>query len=487
MATKEQAQPIVRRTDDYLYEIAPREGMRVPARIYADEREMRELTGQTGEWSALDQLANVARLPGIEKAALAMADVHPGYGFPIGGVAAFDTREGVISVAGVGFDINCGIRSLRTTLRREDLAGKEERLADALYETIPAGVGSTGELRLGEKEIDRVLREGASYVVSLGYGTPEDLAFIEERGRLAGADPDAVSRTAKQRQVAQVGTLGSGNHFVEVQVVDQVYDEAAARAFGLEPGQVMVMLHTGSRALGHQIGTDYLQFLERAAKKYGIPIADRELVCAPIESPEGRQYYAAVMAGANCAFANRQVLTHLIREAFQQALGVRPEEIQTLYEVAHNTVKLEEHEVDGQRKRLLVHRKGSTRAFGPGRPEVPEPYRAVGQPVIVGGTMGTASYILRGTPEGMRETFGSALHGAGRAKSRRAAKKAYPADEVVRSLRSRGILVRGHGRSSISEEAPGAYKDVERVVDIMVGAGIVAKVARLTPIICLKG
>ena len=483
----EQPSFAIERVERYLYEIPASGTMQVPARVYTDETGIRELTEPGQEWSALRQLVNVASLPGIQGAALAMADVHPGYGFPIGGVGAFDPATGVISVAGVGFDINCGVRLLRTGLTRDELAGKEQELADALFSVVPAGLGSTGDLRLDEREIDRVLTEGASYVVGLGYGTRGDLEYVEEHGRMAGADPAAVSRTAKQRQLAQVGTLGSGNHYVEVQVVDAVYDEAAARVFGLEVGGIMVMLHTGSRALGHQIGSDYLTVLEAAAKKYGIPIRERELVCAPIESEEGRRYYGAVMAGANCAFANRQVLAHLIRRAFAEAVGVVPESIETLYEVAHNTVKFEEHEVDGERRRLLVHRKGATRAFGPGRPEVPERYRGVGQPVLVGGTMGTASYVLRGTEHGMAETFGSALHGAGRAKSRHAAKKAYPAQEVVRLLRAQGVTVRAHGRDALSEEAPGAYKDVDRVVEIMCEAGVVARVARLRPVICLKG
>ncbi|HET9016536.1 MAG TPA: RtcB family protein, partial [Thermomicrobiaceae bacterium] len=477
----------VKRVGQYVYEI-PRSGaMEVPARVYTDEDGMRELTEPGQEWSALRQLVNVASLPGIQAPALAMADVHPGYGFPIGGVGAFDPATGVISVAGVGFDINCGVRLLRTELTRADLAGREQELADALYAIVPAGLGGTGDLRLDEREIDRVLTEGASYAVALGYGTRADLEYVEEHGRLAGADPAAVSRTAKQRQLAQVGTLGSGNHYVEVQEVAEIADEAAASAFGLRPGAIVVMLHTGSRALGHQIGSDYLAVLEAAAKKYGIPIRERELVCAPIASEEGRRYYAAVMAGANCAFANRQVLAHLVRQAFAGALDVAPESIETLYEVAHNTVKFEEHAVGGEPRRLLVHRKGATRAFGPGRPEVPERYRGTGQPVLVGGTMGTASYVLRGTEQGMAETFGSALHGAGRAKSRHAAKKAYPAQEVVRQLKARGVTVRAHGRGALSEEAPGAYKDVDRVVEIMCAAGVVARVARLRPVICLKG
>jgi len=480
----------VREIHEYLFEIPPHGKMRVPAKLYLDERSLRELmeNQSSEEWNALKQLENVACLPGIVKAAMAMADVHPGYGFPIGGVAAFDPKDGgVISVAGVGFDINCGVRCLRTHLSRRDLTGKEEKLADTMFEVIPAGLGSTGELKLSTKEIDRVLREGARYAVRHGYGREDDLEYIEEHGCLSDADPSVVSHTAKQRQMAQVGTLGSGNHYVEVQVVNQIYNARAAEAFGLELGQIVIMLHTGSRALGHQIGTDYLPFLEKATRKYGIEVPDRELVCAPIESPEGQQYFRAVIAGANCAFANRQVLAHLVRQAFWKALRVPDTAIETLYEVAHNTVKWEMHEVNGERRRLLVHRKGSTRAFGPGRPELPERYRAVGQPVLVGGTMGTASYILVGTEQGMRETFGTALHGAGRAKSRRQAKRQYPAERIIEELRKQGIIVRAHGKASISEEAPGAYKDVEHVVEVMCNAGIVARVARLRPIVCLKG
>lgn len=475
------------RRDKYIFEIPQSGEMNVPARIYTDQAGIDDLLEGSGEWSALRQLVNVACLPGIQRAALAMADIHPGYGFPIGGVGAFAPEDGVISVAGVGFDINCGVRALRTMLTREDIAGNEGRLADKLMEHVPAGLGSTGELNLNENEIDKVLEQGASYAVGLGYGNPDDLGFIESSGKLEGADPAAVGKRAKQRQMKQVGTLGSGNHYVEVQYVDEIYDQEAADAYGLQPGQITIMLHTGSRALGHQIGTDYLQTLEAAAKKYKIPIRERELVCAPINSPEGKAYYSAVMAGANCAFANRQVLTHLIREAFEDALGTPEEDIETLYEIAHNTVKFEQHEINGQMKDVLVHRKGATRAFGPGRSEIPPPYQHVGQPVLVGGTMGTSSYILRGTDFGMDETFGSALHGAGRAMSRRAARKQHPAKSVTHRLRELGITVRAHGKHAISEEAPGAYKDIEAVIDAMHGSGIVQKVARVKPLVCLKG
>lgn len=478
---------VINRTDHFRFEIPKSGDMNVPARIYTDQDGIDDLTENTGEWSALQQLVNVACLPGIRNAALAMADIHPGYGFPIGGVGAFDPNDGVISVAGVGFDINCGVRALRTMLTRDEIAGYEERLADKLMEHVPAGLGSTGELRLNEHEINKVLEQGASYAVGLGYGVPDDLGFIESGGKLEGADASAVSKTAKQRQLQQVGTLGSGNHYVEVQYVDEIYDQEAANAYGLQPGQITVMLHTGSRALGHQIGTDYLSSLERASKKYDIPIRERELVCAPISSPEGRAYYSAVMAGANCAFANRQVLTHLIREAFQDALGTPPDDVETMYEIAHNTVKFEEHNVDSEMTNLLVHRKGATRAFGPGRREIPPRYQHIGQPVLVGGTMGTSSYILRGTDYGMEETFGSALHGAGRAMSRRAAKRQYPAKSVVHRMRQLGITVRAHGKHAISEEAPGAYKDIETVINAMHGSGIVQKVARVKPLVCLKG
>jgi tRNA-splicing ligase RtcB len=417
-----------------------------------------------------------------------MADVHPGYGFPIGGVGAFDPAEGgVVTVAGVGFDVNCGVRTLRTPLVAADVEAQKEELADALFRTVPAGVGSTGELRLSLPEVDEVLVRGAEFAVERGYGRPEDLVFVEEGGRMAGADPGAVSKTARERQHRQVGTLGSGNHYLEVQVVDSIFDAAAAAAYGLAEGQVVISIHTGSRALGHQIGTDYLKVLEQASKKYGIPIRERELVGAPIESPEGRRYLSAVSAGMNCAFANRQVLGALARRALRRVFGLAEERIEVLYEVAHNNVKFEDHEVEGRRRRLLVHRKGATRAFGPGHPDVPEAYRAVGQPVLVGGTMGTASWILAGTATAMQQTFGSACHGAGRHLSRQQSLKKWRGEQVVRELESRGILIRAPSMRGVAEEAPGAYKDVDVVVDSMERAGVSRKVARLRPLVCVKG
>lgn len=479
----------VKKIHDYLWEIPKEDRMNVPGRIYADEANIRALQeeSKSKEWDALLQIKNVASLPGIQKAALAMADIHPGYGFPIGGVAAFDLDEGVVSIAGVGFDINCGVRSMIVDVPLEDVLNRKQRIADELFKNIPAGLGSTGFLRLSMKEIDQVLLKGARFSLERGYGVEEDLEYIEEEGVVDGADPANVSAQAKERQFKQIGTLGSGNHYLEVQYVDEVYDENAAEAFGLSKGIVVVSIHTGSRALGHQIGTDYLKVLRRASSKYGIPMPEPELAAAPIKSPEGQQYISAVKAGINCAFANRQAIGGLVREVFKNILGIGSHEIRTLYEVGHNNLKFERHMVDGKEKLLLVHRKGSTRAFCAGRLEVPARYRQVGQPVLVGGTMGTSSFILVGTEKGMEETFGSAVHGAGRLKSRKRALKEFRGRSVIEELEKKGIIVRAHSKRGAAEEAPGAYKDVERVVDIMEGAGVSRKVVRLRPIICIKG
>lgn len=483
----------IRKIDDYLYEITKTGDMRVPGRIYGDEATIEELLKEAehrkgGAFTpALVQVMNVARLPGIVKASIAMADIHPGYGFAIGGVGAFDMDEGVVSVAGVGFDINCGVRVLKTGLIKKELEEKKEELADRLFRDVPAGLGRAGDIKLDERDIDSILVGGAERVIEMGYGLPEDLDYIEDRGKVSGALIKNVSHRAKERQFKQIGTLGSGNHYLEVQWVEEIFDPEAAEAYGLFNDQIVVAIHCGSRALGHQIGTDYLKILEAASRKYNIPIRDRELVCAPIGSKEGEQYLGAVRAGINCAFANRQAIAHLVRGAFKRTFGIEEKELALLYDVGHNTCKVETHLVDGIEKELLVHRKGSTRAFGPGRKELPERYRNVGHPLLVGGSMGTASYILRGTDKGMRDCFGSAVHGAGRALSRMKAKKRWRGREVVKELKEKGIIIRSRSMSGIAEEAPGAYKDIDNVVRIIDGSGVNRKVARLRPLLCVKG
>jgi len=480
----------LKQVSELIWEIPKSGEMLVPGRIYADKDLIKHLVDDVKrgkEWNALVQIRNVACLPGIQKASLAMADIHPGYGFAIGAIGAFDVETGVISVAGVGFDCNCGVRTLRTQLTRDDIKGKEEGLANELFRTVPAGIGSEGKIKLSVKEIDSVLVKGAKYAVECGFGTQEYLTFIEEEGCVKGADTKTVSREAKERGLNQVGTLGSGNHYLEVQCVEEIFDGEAAQAFGLFKGQLLVSIHCGSRALGHQIGTDYLKTLESASRKYNIPIRERELVCAPFKSEEGQRYFRAVNCGINAAFANRQVLAHLTRKAFRSALGVDEKTIRTLYDIGHNTAKLEKHRVNGKEKSLIVHRKGATRAFGPGRPEVPSAYRKAGQPVLVGGTMGTCSYILHGTENGMEEVFGTSVHGAGRVSSREAAKKRWRGKDLVDQLKERGIIVKGHSLSGVAEEAPGAYKDVTQVVDVVHNAGIAKKVAMSVPLISVKG
>jgi tRNA-splicing ligase RtcB len=461
--------------------VPPRGRMRVPAVIYAS-RELMEAMDE----KVFEQVTNVATLPGIVQAAYAMPDAHWGYGFPIGGVAAFDSDEGgIVSAGGVGFDISCGVRTLHTGLLRQDIERVKMRLADTLFARIPAGVGSTGELRLAAHEMDAMLKGGARWAVDRGYGETADLARTEEHGCMHGADPAAVSDHAKKRQRDEMGTLGSGNHYLEVQIVAEVFDAKIALAYGIRQGDILVSIHCGSRGLGHQIGTEFLKEMLVGARQAGIELPDRELACAPLKSELGQRYLGAMRAAINCALANRQILTHLTREAFREVL---PEaKLPLLYDVSHNTCKEETHEIGGRKRRLFVHRKGATRAFGPGHPELPPEFQAAGQPVLIGGSMGTGSYILAGTADGMEKAFGSACHGAGRAMSRNAALRRWQGRAIVDELAARGILIRSPSLRGVAEEAPLAYKDVSAVVDAADAAGLARKVARLEPVICVKG
>ncbi|NGZ03504.1 MAG: RNA-splicing ligase RtcB [Nitrospira sp. WS238] len=463
------------------WHIAPRGKMRVPGVIYATEALIRDMDEKVYE-----QVTNVATLPGIVNASYAMPDAHWGYGFPIGGVAAFDPDlGGVVSAGGVGFDISCGVRLLRTGLTVEEVQPVKERLADFLSHRIPAGVGSTGKVRLDKHDMDAMLAGGAKWAVGKGYGAHEDLEFIEEQGRMAGAKPKQVSDCAKRRQQDEMGTLGSGNHYLEVQQVVKVLDAEVGAVFGIREGDVVVSIHCGSRGLGHQIGTEFLKSMAVSAARYRVELPDRELACAPINSEIGQEYLGAMRAAINCALANRQILTHLVREVFADLLPQA--QLSLLYDVSHNTCKVEEHVLDGKPTRLFVHRKGATRAFGPGHPELPPSLRSVGQPVLIGGTMGTASYVLVGTEESMALAYGSACHGAGRSMSRHQALRRWHGRDVVKDLESRGILIRSPSMRGIAEEAPGAYKDVSEVVDAADEAKLAKKVARLEPLICIKG
>jgi tRNA-splicing ligase RtcB len=464
-----------------LWTIEKHREMNVPAFIYGDQKIIDELKADyKREWSATRQIINVASLPGIQKGMLAMSDVHPGYGFPIGGVAAFDIEDGVVSMAGVGYDINCGVRTMVTDLTKSDLDQKKKLILSELFQTVPAGLGKPGKIKLSVAQVDDLLVEGAPYVVNMGYGTEEDLEYSEERGRVKGADPRNVSDRAKRRQHNQIGTLGSGNHYLELQIVDRIFDEEVAKAFGLFQDQLIVTLHCGSRGLGHQIGTDYSRELVRASQKYNLPLPDKELGSAPITSKEGERYISAVNCGINAALANRQVIAHLVRQVFQKVFHI---DIRQLYDIGHNTCKFEDH--DG--KKVLVHRKGATRAFGPNHPEIPTKYRNAGQPVLIGGTMGTSSFILTGTDLGMKETFGSACHGAGRSMSRKRAKKRFWGKDVAKDLAKKGITIHAHSYAGVAEEAPGAYKDVEHVVNAMHDAGVVRKVVQVRPVGVVKG
>ena len=463
-----------------VYEVpaSARDDMRVPARFFADE----ELWSQIRNDRSVEQLMNVATLPGISECAYAMPDVHQGYGFPVGGVAAFRISDGVISPGGVGYDINCGVRLLASELTVADLRGRLEDLVHNLSRSVPSGTGRGGELRLTDHELDRVFVEGCKYLVERGLALPEDIEVTESGGSLPQADPAQVSQRARQRGSTQLGTLGSGNHFVEIQTVEQVFDSAAAEVLGLETGRITVLIHTGSRGLGHQVCTDYVREMDRVMPKYGIELPDRELACAPFDSPEGRAYFGAMCAAANFAWSNRQTITHTVRGVFERAFGDAGR-LRLVYDVAHNIAKVEEY--GGEQ--FCVHRKGATRAFGPNNPEIPEIYRSVGQPVFIPGSMGTASWVLVGAEGAMTKSFGSTCHGAGRRMSRRAAKRIAQGHEVRRELAKKGIVVRCHSNSDLAEEAPHAYKDVDRVVDVVDRMGLARKVARLKPIGVIKG
>jgi len=472
---------LLTRRSQYEWEIPKQGRMRVPGVIHAGA----ELIGSM-DHKVFEQTVNVATLPGIIQAVHVMPDAHWGYGFPIGGVAAFDPDEGgVISAGGVGFDISCGVRCLHTGLTADDIAAVRNPLADRLFQCIPAGVGSTGAIRLDDAQMDAMLTGGAMWAVANGWGTPEDLERIEEGGRMRDARPEMVSAQAKKRQRAEMGTLGSGNHYLEVQLVKRIFDQAAAKSFGLAEGAVLIMIHCGSRGLGHQIGTEFLKRMVTSAAAHGIWLPDRELACAPIDSELGREYLGAMRAAINCALANRQILTHLVREVFGEHLPQA--HLALLYDVSHNTCKLESHPIDGRERRLFVHRKGATRALGPGHAELPEALRGAGQPVLIGGSMGTGSYILSGLPSSEGRALSSACHGAGRAMSRHQASRTWRGRAVVDELAARGILVRSPSDRGIAEEAPGAYKDVTAVVDAAEAGGLARKVAQLEPLICIKG
>jgi len=461
------------------------EGMNVPGFIFADK----EMIEDVRRDSAPEQVANVAHLPGILKGSFAMPDIHWGYGFPIGGVAAFDMDSGIVSPGGVGYDINCGVRLIRTDLEEKDIQRVIHTLIQGLFQNIPSGVGSTGKLRLSQRQERDVLRDGAVWAVENGFGWDEDILFTENRGAIEGADPAALSQRAIQRGRPQLGTLGSGNHFLEIQVVDSIFDREKAAALGLKQGQVCVMIHTGSRGLGYQVCDDSLDEMVKAMNRYSISIPDKQLACAPIRSPQAEKYLAGMAAAANYAWANRQIILHWVRETFERVFNQSAENLgmHLIYDVAHNIAKFEDHLINGQKKKVLVHRKGATRAFGPGNPDVPEPYRNAGQPVLIPGDMGTASYVLAGTETAEEESFGSTCHGAGRVMSRHAAVRAAKGRSISQEMEQRGIVVQSRSQRTLAEESPEAYKDIDRVVEIVHGAGLSVKVARLKPLGVVKG
>ncbi len=475
----------IKQLSKYHWEIPRTGNMRVPGIVYCTAAMLKSPQQE----EPLKQVANVATLPGIRKASMAMPDMHWGYGFPIGGVAAFDWQSGIISPGGVGYDINCGVRLAGTSLVEDEVRSKMENLVNALYQNIPSGVGSKGSLMLSVSEEKKVLREGSRWALQQGFGDAADIDRTEDGGCMLNADPGLVSQRALERGQKQLGTLGSGNHFLEVGVVETVYDTKAAGVFGLYEGQVTLMLHCGSRGFGYQVCDDFLALMTRHVQKLDFDLPDRQLACAMIQSEMGRRYRNAMACAANYAWANRQILLHKSREVFQQVFGLGPRDLQMnlVYDVCHNIAKEEEHLINGEKQTVCVHRKGATRSFPPGHPALCEQYRDVGQPVIIPGDMGTASYVLVGTAKAMEKTFGSTCHGAGRVLSRKAAKKASKGRAIHRELEDRGILVRWTGKGTLAEEMPDAYKDVSKVVEVVHGAGISKKVAKLKPIAVIKG
>ena len=481
-------QEIVRRIDDYRWEIPQsyKSGMRVPGRIYASKTMLDHVFKE----KSLEQVANVAFLPGIVGFSLAMPDIHWGYGFPIGGVAATRVSNGVVSPGGVGFDINCGTRLLRTNLTEEEVRPKIKELIDELFTSIPSGLGSTGRIRVNQKELEKVLIQGSRWALEKGFGEAQDIVVTEESGCIKGANPDRVSGKAKKRGIPQLGTLGSGNHFLEIQVVNEIYNREAAAVMGIgDIGQVLVLIHTGSRGFGHQICTDFVRLLAEAVQKYGINLPDRQLACAPIKSPEGQDYLAAMACAANFAWTNRQYIAHWTRESFCQVFKKSSREMgmAQIYDVTHNIAKIEEHTVNGKKTALCIHRKGATRAFPAGHPAIPDVYRKIGQPVIIPGDMGRYSYVAIGTETAMKETFGSTCHGAGRTQSRGATRRSLKGVDVAQTLAARGITVKSGSKASLAEEASEAYKDVADVVEVTHQAGISTKVFKTVPIGVIKG
>jgi tRNA-splicing ligase RtcB len=476
----------IKRLDDNRIVIEKHERMNVDGIVYVDDRLFQALSKD----ESLKQVKNVACLPGIVGASYAMPDIHWGYGFPIGGVAAFEVEEGIVSPGGVGYDINCGVRLLRSNIPAKEVEGKIREIVDRLFINVPSGVGShRKDFKLSKNDLKRVAKDGAKWAVEAGYGKKEDLNFIEDGGRIEGADPEAISDKAYERGKDQLGTVGSGNHFVELGVVVEIYDERVASAYGLFSGQLTILIHTGSRGFGYQICDDYIKEMLKASEKYGIYLPDRQLCCAPINSPEGKRYLSAMAGAANYAFANRQMITHWVRETFEQILGKGWEKLglDVVYDVCHNIAKIENHKVKGKEVRVCVHRKGATRAFGPNEKILPEKYRSFGQPVIIPGDMGRASYVLCGTERAMEETFGSTCHGAGRLMSRNEAIRTAKGREVRKELEEKGIYVRAATRDTLLEEIPDAYKDVSSVVNVVHNAGISKLVAKILPLGCIKG